>query len=247
MHTFWVHNSVNVSITDSSGYPNFLSAGTGLAVNLAASEVKLELDIAGYYQALEEDTVIEDLYASTTNYLYAEKGEEETPSFGRTNLEPIYAYTEPATPSTDQHWLDLAAGKMKRFNGSNWEEKQRIFIGEAVTDEDSVTEVVNYALRGSYDSSWFAVEDNTAYTKEHNLGMIPLEIELFGATNSSGANMHKVDYYHNGTSGYGGRVGSITRLDLSINGTSGYDYPIAYGSGSSADSGYYRIVVKRGW
>jgi len=247
MHTFWLYNSVNACSTDSSGYPNFLSAGTGLAVNIAASSVPLEMDIAGYYQILDEDSAIEDLTASSTLYLYAERGTGETPSFGFSALAPVYAYTTPSTPSTDQHWMDLASGKMKRYTGSAWEEKLRIFIGEATTGESSVTGVINYALRGSYDSGWFAVEDNTAYAKNHNMGMLPGDLELFGATSDSGANMHKVDYYHNGTSGYGGRIGSLTRLDLSLNGTAGYDYPIAYGSGSSSDSGYYRVNAKRGW
>jgi len=245
----WVHDAVNESSLDANGFPDYLSAGTGLAVDVDGSTSEIVMDICGYFQFIDSDTSISGLTASTTNYLYAEKAESGfEPDLGFTTLKPVYSYQEPSSPSTDQHWYDLARGVMKRWTGSEWEEVERIFIGEAETDASSVTDVVAYTLKGRYDSGWFAVSANTKYEKDHCLGCIPLDIELLGATDSDGANCHKVGYYDDGSNCYGGMVWDIDETMLNINDdTSGFDYPIRYGASTSSTSGYYRFIARRGW
>ena len=245
-----VCNSVNFSSVDANGLPDFLSAGTGLSVDITASdEDEICMNISGYTQFMESNLSISSLPASSTCYLYAEKASSGfTPDFGYTTLAPIYAYTAPGSPATGQHWYDTARGAMLLYDGADWEETDRIFIGECVTDGSSVTSVTAYTLKGRYDSGWFAVSANTKYTKTHNLGCIPLNIELLGATDSSGANCHKVGYYDDGSNTYGGMVWNITTTTFDINDyPSGFDYPIRYGASTSSASGYYRITANRGW
>ena len=247
-HNDYICNSVNECSVDANGMPDFLSAGTGLAVDIDASE-EIFMDIVGYTQFIESNTSISSLTASSTCYLYAEKASSGfTPTLGHSTLAPVYAYTAPSSPSTDQHWYDLSLGIMKRYDGADWEEVERIFIGECVTDASSVTSVTAYALKGRYDSGWFAVSANTKYSKSHNLGCIPLNMELLGATSSAGANCHKVGYYDNGSNTYGGMIWNITNTSFDINDdTSGFDYPIRYGASTSAASGYYKVIARRGW
>ena len=246
----WVCNAVNASSVDSNGMPDYFSAGTGLAVDITASEEdEILMDIAGYTQFILENTSISSLTASSTCYLYAEKAASGyTPTLGHTTLAPVYAYIAPSSPSTGQHWYDLARGIMFSYDGADWEEVERIFIGECVTDASSVTSVTAYALKGRYDSGWFAVSANTKYSKSHNLGCIPLDMELLGATSTAGANCHKAGYYDNGSNTYGGMIWNITNTSFDINdNTSGFDYPVRYGASTSAASGYYRVIARRGW
>jgi len=240
-------NSVFASSVDGNGCANFISVGTGLSVNIDAAPMPVFMDIDGVIQKIEADTSISSLTASSLCYLYADKGSGSAPTLGHTTLKPVYSLTAPATPATDQCWFDLSAKCMMRYTGSVWEPKQRIFIGEATTDGSSVTAVVSYALRGIYDSSWFSVAANTQYTKTHNLGMPPLDIQLFGATaDAPPANVHRVIFFNDGTNGKGGQVGAITELDLKLNASSGFDYPLFY-LNTSATSGYYRVIARRGW
>jgi len=69
----WVSNSVNSSSVDSDGFPNYISAGTGLAINGDGSSTPIKMDIDGYYQHIITNTSLTSLAASSTNYVYAEK------------------------------------------------------------------------------------------------------------------------------------------------------------------------------
>lgn len=243
---FWVHNSVNRGKLNVDRLPSFIEAGPGLLVNVLGSETDLELDIDGYYQNLQTDTPVINLTASATCYIWAHKICNLIPTFGFTNEAPQYSYAQPSSYMSGTYWMDLAEGKMKMYNGSSWEYKKTIFIGEVRTTS-SVTEVKCYALRGVYDSGWFAVSSNTPYVKNHLLGIIPEEIHLFGSTTYPPSNIHEVKYYHNGTMGFGGQVASITSTAMKINDTGTFERPIRYGTGIAAPSGYYKVIAKRGW
>jgi len=248
--SFWAQNAVNRAPINASKAPEFLVPGTGLTVDLIVTEsgqsLPVEMDIAGSYQKVASATNISDLTASSTCYIYAEKGASDVPLFGHTTIEPTYSTSTPSAPASGLHWMDLAHGEMKRYNGADWVSVSRIFIGEAVTGA-SCTSATSYALRGFYDSAWFPVSANTGYTKNHNLGTYPTDIELCGATDSAGTqNVHRVGYFRDGGNGHGGLVSGITPLAFQVNGPSGFAYPIFYGS-ASATSGYYRLIARRGW
>lgn len=58
--------------------------------------------------------------------------------------------------------------------------KQIVFLGEAVTDGSNVTSVVNYALRGEYQSPEQALTVTTTYTFNHNTGYTNQNLHVFG-------------------------------------------------------------------
>ena len=69
------------------------------------------------------------------------------------------------------HWFDTTTMRMYEWNGSEWANKQIVFLGEAITDGSSVTSVVNYALNGKYVGDWTANPGtNVAISKNHNIG-----------------------------------------------------------------------------
>jgi hypothetical protein len=105
-------NSVIYSKVDASGFPNYISAGTGLSVDIDGSPTPILMDIAGEDQSITTDTTISSLSASSTCYLYAESTAGGTPALGHSTLKPVYAYTAPGSPSADQHWLDLSVRQM---------------------------------------------------------------------------------------------------------------------------------------
>lgn len=52
--------------------------------------------------------------------------------FGRTDLDPTFGVTPPASPAHDQHWFDTRTTTMKVFNAAlgRWQEAIRVFIGK---------------------------------------------------------------------------------------------------------------------
>jgi hypothetical protein len=66
----------------------------------------------------------------------------------------------------NQHWFDLNTMTMKVWNGTSWETKQRVFIGEA----DTSGNVTTYALQGKYESEVISIAAASTYTRSHNIG-----------------------------------------------------------------------------
>lgn len=244
----WFNNVVNWGGQDQYKRADFIQPGVGLAVQINA-DIEIEMDIKGYFQNITESGGSGGLPASSTCYIYAQRSEDSlVPSISRTTLKPVYSFLAPLSPATDQHWYDLAENQMKRWGGSDWQEVSRIFIGEAETDATSVTSTTTYAIKGRYDSGWFGVNANTKYTITHNLGRLPLNVELYGATDINGANCHKVGYYQDNGAGYGGMIWDVNEKTVAVNDdTSGFDFPIRYGASTSASSGFYRVVVATGF
>jgi len=80
----------------------------------------------------------------------------------------------------NEHWFDTSIMKMKYWDRStaSWTETQRVFVGEAITDASTVTTATTYALRGEY-TSIFTISVNTLYTKSHNLGCVPDQVQAY--------------------------------------------------------------------
>lgn len=163
-----------------SGLPSFISAGSGLAVNIAATSVPVRISFANGFDAsgpsekigsIVADTSITSLSANATNFLYAERDASTGAiTLGKTTVEPVYSYVAPVH-GAGQYWFSIPEMKMYLSNGSDtWTAKQVVFLGEAITSGDQVTSVINYALRGMYDSDKFAVAASTTYSKSDNIG-----------------------------------------------------------------------------
>lgn len=53
-------------------------------------------------------------------------------TFGHTTVEPTFGAVAPNAPVLDQHWFDVVATTMKVWNGINWTERTRVFVGKYV-------------------------------------------------------------------------------------------------------------------
>lgn len=175
--------------TDSIGRADFIAAGTGLAATLEATATSVVIAFADgfdtggqkdYLAAIEADEADawSALPVSTTSYLYVDLDSELVVSYGHTTLQPIYQYTAPAAPSTGQHWFDRSAMKMKRWDGSTWETKRRVFVGQVETDGSGVTAAISYAFQARYESVPLAWANNSEISTEHQLGRRPSEISF---------------------------------------------------------------------
>lgn len=144
-----------------TGLANFIVAGTGLEVIVDATPTPVTLAYAAgidqttggavdYVSTLTVDSPITPLTSSSLCYLYAEldpaTGEQ---TYGHTTVRPGYGYAFPSNPASGDHFYLITLGEMYEYDGSSWQSRIRLFIGEAQTDATSVTSVISYSLGGT--------------------------------------------------------------------------------------------------
>lgn len=180
-----VRQTVSTGAT-TAGAASFLSAGSGLSVNLSATAVPVTvsyaygfglngaIDYVSQYLA-DAAAAWSALTANATLFLYSDRNASTgSVTQGFSALVPAYSTVAPSAPATDQHWFDLTSWQMKRWSGSAWVAVQRVFIGEAVTGASTVTSVATYALNGRYvsaDVTWPTTA--TAVSLTTNIGVQP--------------------------------------------------------------------------
>ena len=178
-----VRQTVLSSSVDSNGLPDYISIGTGLSVDIAATSVPVIIAAANGFNSsgrvdrvgtVSADTSIGSLTASSTCFLYADIAADGSVTFGHTTLAPAYQWGGAYSTTSDQFTFNIQEMVAKVGNGATAVQTYRVYIGEAVTDVSSVTSVVNYALAGRYNSGSFSLALSTTYTKSHNIG-IPAE------------------------------------------------------------------------
>lgn len=170
-----VRQTVLKSVVDTAGLPTFITVGTGLAVNIAATAVPIEI-AAAYGTAdrkgtISADTTIGSLTANVNNYLYAEVAEDGSCTLGATVLAPVYQWGGTYSTTNLQSTYNIQEMTMKVGNGSASAQAWRVFVGEALCGASTVTSVVNYALMARYDSGDFTWARTTNYLKSHNIGI----------------------------------------------------------------------------
>lgn len=155
-----------------------------------------------------------------------------------------------SAPGADQHWFDPSSMIMWVWDGSQWVQKQRVFVGEAASNGESVTSVISYAIRGRYESGRFALSVSTAHAKNHNLGCMPRFVVARGAA-TAGGDLSEFSNIFGGTSSayYGAWLQDIGRNSVKLvtgNDTSGWHAQLGaspfYSKGIEAE-----ISVERGW
>jgi len=176
-----VRQTVLQSSIDSNGFPNFISAGTGLVANIAATSINVILTAASganlYGQVdrvgiIRADTTIPGLTNTATNYLYADIDAAGAVTLGATTTAPVYQMGGTYSTTSGAFTFNIQAMTGKVGNGSSADVAYRVFIGEAVTSGGSVTSVVNYALMGRYQSAAVALGASTAIKSfSHNIGV----------------------------------------------------------------------------
>lgn len=174
-----VRQTVQYSLVDTNGFPNYITIGTGLSVNIAATAVNIAINAAGGKSALDRvgtisaDTTISSLTASSTLYLYADIAVGGAVTLGFTTLAPIYSFG--GTPSIVNGQFTFNIGEMTGYlgNGTTAPQAWRVYIGEAVTNATNVTSVVNYALNGKYEGVYATPLPavGTLTSANHNLGV----------------------------------------------------------------------------
>lgn len=206
------------------------------------------------YVANIEESVVgawSDLPANSTLYLYIDRNAVTGEiTYGFSRLRPVYHYGSPGSPATDQHWFDLSTYTMKRWSGSAWEEKQRVFLGECVTNASSVTSIVTYALCGMYDSGWFPVSEHQNYVKTHALGCIPIEDACLLTMASDGTIARARHWDYQASTASGVLLTNIYHnaftLRTALLSAAADDAAWGYGAASKAAANI-RIIQKRGW
>lgn len=171
-----------LSAANSSGVPNFISIGSGLSVNIAATTTPVRLTAANGFNAagqldrvgtISADTTISSLTDATTNYLYADIASDGSVTLGKTTLAPTYQWGGSYSTTNGQFVFNIQEMVGTVGNGSAAVQTYRVFIGEAVTSGGVVTSVVNYALMGRYQSADVSITASNAvkYDFSHNIGV----------------------------------------------------------------------------
>lgn len=139
-------NIIVTSSVDASGFPNFLTAGAGLSLNINGGTTPLVLRIAGEQVRLITNVAL-TLTATSNQFIYATKtsGQAElvAASFTAVAIPPSYAYTAPAGPATGDLWFDLSTNLMKKYSaGATWVTTPILVIGVARTSGAAIDAVL---------------------------------------------------------------------------------------------------------
>lgn len=176
-----VRQTVLASSVDSNGLPNFITTGSGLAVNIAATTTPIYMTAANGFAAtgatdrigaISADTTITGLTASSTNYLFADIASNGVCTLGKTTLGPAYQWGGAYSTTNGQFTFNISVMSGQVGNGATAAQAYRVFIGEAVTNGSAVTSVVNYALQGRFASGFTATipASGTQVSYAHNIG-----------------------------------------------------------------------------
>jgi hypothetical protein len=247
--------------TDNSTF--LIAVVAQLKIQLLATEVPLRCTIAdglndngeiNYVFSFTED--IAEAWTLPPNKSFLQLFIEYDPvtkakTFGYTELET--AYTKPGVPALDQHWFDEGnLSIMQRWNGSAWEKKIRLMVGEAVTGASSITSVIAYAVKGQYDSGWFPVAANQNYTRNHNIGTKISDgfyNQFYFSLDAAGVDSsftHGIHVWPDNT-----ELGHFAREDAANNARIyikfGFGNRVQFYRSASRTTGYYRILIKRSW
>lgn len=174
---YGVRQTVQTSSVDANGFPNYITIGTGLAVDIAATTIPVTIHSANgavgndRIGTILADTSVSGLTDATTNYLYADVASDGAVTLGATTLAPVYQFGGTYSVTSGQATFNISEMTMKVGDGATANQTYRVFIGEAVTSGGVVTSVVNYALNGLYISDVFSCPAiNTTTNKNHNIG-----------------------------------------------------------------------------
>ena len=257
---------------DSSGAANFLSAGTGLSINLAATTVPVATAFsAGFNSRGQVDYVgrvtadiaaaWSGLTANSTLYLFIDRNVSTGAlTYVFSTLAPTYGFGITKSTVNGQRTYRIDEGVMYVGNGSVATAVQQVCVGECVTGPSTVTSVVTYALQGLYDSGWFAIGIGTIYSKAHNVAknLDWIEVDGWVSTLNTGANRRKINNatdYGTGITSGGDVVATDETLNARIKISSYTIHPNGVANSNSGfpggvgqyTAGYARLFVKRGW
>lgn len=243
-----VRQSVLSGPVNSSGLPAFGGSTGSTTVTASGTLVAAAANGYGASGAVDRVGVITNpswtgLSTNGTMYLYLDIAANGTCTPGSTTLAP--AYQEGGTYSTTNGQFTFNTAEMvgKVGDGSAANQTYRVFVGQVTVSGSVVSAITWYALRGRYESPWFAVAASTAYARSHNIGTPPLNYRMLFSESSTGANPRRPVDRLSGTA-IGFFVSSMTAVSTGLT-TSQY---VALSTTDTVlTSGYYKLICERGW
>jgi len=164
-------------------------------------------------------------------------------------------FTPPTTEYVqDVDWFDLNTYKM--YSGgpvTGWTSKQRVYVGEAITNDTQVTSVVNYAYNGETVTNWVPLAYATSYSLSHNISSDDAEGQVdytwFVSIDPQHAHISQGhDIAHHSTYGWFGLSGGFGSIKPRRNFKSFvFLQYIAMINGYFMSSGYGKFYFRRRW
>lgn len=138
-----------ISAKTSSGVAAFITKTSNTQIDFDTNSGGIPIKICypdGSIESNNSLTGISGISADNTYYVIKEKGGNPY----NTTLLPIESYVAPATPATNQLWLDLSVAPYvpKKWDGSSWVITQFVKLGELVKTAGVIGTPINYALNG---------------------------------------------------------------------------------------------------
>jgi Na+-translocating ferredoxin:NAD+ oxidoreductase RnfG subunit len=252
-----VRQTVLGAPVDTSGLPSFLPAtSASLSItsqNIAAGAPLVIAAANGFNSTGALDRIgistsnltWSGLSANTTNYLYVDVAANGTLTPGSTTLAPIYQQGGTQAVTANQATFNIAQMQMFVGNGSTAPQTYRVFVGEVVTGASTVTSTVAYSLAARYETGRFSIATGTAYSKNHNLGVEPHRIRVFGSETTGGVLAEPIMYYYSDGGHYLG-VRNVGRLGLILQ-TGSYQAQVVNSVGTVNAAVEALVIVERGW
>jgi hypothetical protein len=181
-----------------------------------------------YKKTIDEDLTLDiSGYADGTYYAYLDYN-SGTPLLSSASLVPTDGYGVGSTTS-GQHHFRIPEMTMYVGDGTSAVEALHLFVGEFVVASNVISgSPVTYALRGEYESEWFAMNLNSTYSKVSAIGS--MQFKWKGLLQGTGTlNLGTITEMADGSTDYGiGRYDGVgLRYDqctnkITVIGTSSY-------------------------
>lgn len=260
-----VRQTVQAAPVNTSGLPNYLpatSSGTTLTSTGVSSTVPIVVNAAGGggSSGLADRVGVSTSNLSWTgltvtntvkNYLYVDVAANGTLTTGVTTVAPVY---QPGgTPAVTSGLFTFNYGEMLGYlgNGSTAPQGYRVYVGEGTGNGTNVASIIAYGLNGRYDSGFFAITNNTAYTKSHNLGVFPVKSSSFITDSTTAptwmASLAGAGYGSANTRGTGGGCSDANTFKIWTGAAYVWDGYTFTGASATQTSGQCRVVVSVMW
>lgn len=233
---------------DSSGYASF-GGSTGTATLTVTGTIKPAVAAGGdlSYVGSITNPVFTSPAGSGTGFLMLSVTAAGVVTAFVRSLEPVYQWGGSYSITNGQPTFNIQEMTMKVGNGSDAVQVFEVCIGECpFTDGVWSGTPTYYALRGRYDSGWFAVTTATLYVKNHNIGTAgKVQHDITIADDAAGTSDRILANAIAGGNGYYQRNSTTPRNQIDIQtGGSNVGYSTS-GTLTGIASAYYRINSNR--
>ena len=114
-----VRQSVQVGSVDSSGYANFVAAGSGLAVNLSATATPLVVAFANGFGKMGPQDLVSVISADSTGFISSLEASNTSFLFGTYSSKTAITWSKGLVPPDYAYAFDRTRGALLNFNGTD--------------------------------------------------------------------------------------------------------------------------------